>query len=186
MAQNLYQISLFNTGKTSIQKNGGCNTMNCSKCHLTFCWACMRSYDNHSGSCNVFGNTRDDNNNDSASLDTRFEFYNHRYRLMLDSLKFEKKMYAPRKVAKMVEIKDHWMRTNFIKDAVDVLIQCRLALAYSYIFAYFMQKTNQLLIFEQNLENLRVATEGLSETLENKISPENINEMKQKIVNSSM
>jgi ariadne-1 len=160
--------------------------MNCSKCKLTFCWACMRSYANHVGQCNLFDGSQDDNNNNPASVDTRFEFYNHRYRLMLDSMKFEKKMYGPRKcVKKLVEIKDHWMRTDFIKEAVDVLIQCRLALAYSYIFAYFMQQTNQLLIFEQNLENLRSATEGLSETLENKINPENIAEMKQKIVNSS-
>ena len=50
--------------------------------------------------------------------------------------------------------------------AVDVLSQCRTTLMYSYAFAFFMIKNNQMLIFEMNLSFLEEGVEKLSKLLD--------------------
>lgn len=49
--------------------------------------------------------------------------------------------------------------------AVTSLFQCRQTLMYSYVFAFYQEKTNELVIFEDNLKNLEMATEILNEYL---------------------
>jgi len=43
-----------------IEKNQGCNNMNCSKCKFSYCWLCLGAWSKHGGStggwyaCNIF------------------------------------------------------------------------------------------------------------------------------------
>jgi len=101
----------------------------------------------------------------------------------MQSLKFENKLYASIK-DKMEEMQQHnmsWIEVQFLRKAVDVLCQCRSALMYTYVFAYYLIKNNQSLIFEDNQRDLESATEKLSEYLERDVTSDNIADIKQRV-----
>lgn len=52
---------------------------------------------------------------------------------------------------------------------------------YTYVFAYYLKKNNQSMIFEDNQKDLESATETLSEYLERDITSENLADIKQKV-----
>lgn len=52
---------------------------------------------------------------------------------------------------------------------------------FTYVFAFYLQKTNQSVIFEDNQRDLESATEKLSEYLERDITSENLADIKQKV-----
>jgi len=41
-----------------------------------------------------------------------------------------------------------WIEVQFLKKAVDVLCQCRQTLMYTYVFAFYLHRNNQSIIFE--------------------------------------
>ena len=67
-----------------------------------------------------------------------------------------------------------------MKKAVDILCECRQTLMCTYVFAYYLRKNNQSMIFEDNQKDLESATEKLSEYLERDITSENLADIKQK------
>lgn len=80
----------------------------------------------------------------------RYLFYCNRYMNHMQSLRFEHKLYAQVK-QKMEEMQQHnmsWIEVQFLKKAVDVLCQCRATLMYTYVFAFYLKKNNQSIIFE--------------------------------------
>lgn len=142
---------------------------------------------NHRYSCNRYDEdeakaARDAQERSRAALQ-RYLFYCNRYMNHMQSLKFESKLYASIK-EKMEEMQQHnmsWIEVQFLKKAVDVLCQCRQTLMYTYVFAYYLLKTNQSIIFEDNQRDLESATEMLSEYLERDITHENLSDIKQKV-----
>lgn len=64
---------------------------------------------------------------------------------------------------------------------MDILCQCRQTLMYTYVFAYYLRKNNQSVIFEDNQRDLESATEKLSEFLEREITWQNLADIKQKV-----
>lgn len=53
--------------------------------------------------------------------------------------------------SKMEEMQQHnmsWIEVQFLKKAVDVLCMCRQTLMYTYVFAFYLRKNNQSIIFE--------------------------------------
>lgn len=101
----------------------------------------------------------------------------------MQSLRFENKLYASIK-EKMEEMQAHnmsWIEVQFLKKAVDVLCECRQTLMFTYVFAYYLHKTNQSIIFEENQKDLENSTEKLSEYLEREITGDNIADIKQKV-----
>lgn len=51
----------------------------------------------------------------------------------------------------------------------------------TYVFAFYLKKNNQSIIFEDNQKDLESATEKLSEYLERDITSENLTDIKQKV-----
>lgn len=81
----------------------------------------------------------------------------------MQSLKFENKLYASIK-EKMEEMQQHnmsWIEVQFLKKAVDILCQCRQTLMYTYVFAYYLKKNNQSVIFEVWLQCSMAIIRGL-------------------------
>lgn len=74
-----------------------------------------------------------------------------------------------------------WIEVQFLKKGVDILCECRQTLMYTYVFAYYLIKNNQSIIFEDNQRDLESATEKLSEYLEREITQDNISVIKQKV-----
>lgn len=70
---------------------------------------------------------------------------------------------------------------QFLKKAVDILCSCRQTLMYTYVFAYYLRKNNQSVMFEANQKDLESATECLSEYLERDITSENLADIKQQV-----
>ncbi|XP_032831577.1 E3 ubiquitin-protein ligase ARIH1 isoform X2 [Petromyzon marinus] len=176
----------------TIEKDGGCNHMVCrnQSCKAEFCWVCLGPWEPHGSSwynCNRYNEddakaARDAQERSRAALQ-RYLFYCNRYMNHMQSLRFEHKLYAQIKL-KMEEMQQHnmsWIEVQFLKKAVDVLCQCRTMLMYTYVFAYYLKKNNQSIIFENNQADLENATEVLSGYLERDISQEALQDIKQKV-----
>ncbi|KAF6039830.1 ARIH1 [Bugula neritina] len=156
--------------QVTIEKDGGCNHMICrnQSCKADFCWVCLGPWEPHGSSW--------------AALQ-RYLHYCNRYMNHMQSLKFEHKLYAKIK-AKMEEMQKHnmsWIEVQFLKKAVDVLCQCRQTLMFTYVFAFYLKKNNQSIIFEDNQRDLEQATEQLSEYLERDITSDILIDIKQKV-----
>lgn len=157
-----------------IEKNGGCNHMICRKCNKDFNW--------------TSGITVDPALESSREHNDRFWFYSTRYIVHSKSLKLEKQLYVTTR-KKMDEMREELNlslpEVQFLEKAVDVLTACRKIVMNCYAFMYYLEKTNQYDIFENNLRDLENATEMLSGYLENEINKENQGDIKQKVLDLS-
>jgi len=179
---------------TTIEKDGGCNHMVCKCCKYDFCWVCLTSWEPHGSSwynCNRFDEDEAQKARDaqekSRSALQRYLFYCNRYMNHMRSLQFENELYAGIK-RRMEEMQQHnmsWIEVQFLKKAVDILCLCRQTLMYTYVFAYYLRKNNQSMIFEDNQKDLENATEQLSEYLERDITSDMIADIKQKVQDKS-
>lgn len=180
--------------QTTIEKDGGCNHMVCKRCKYDFCWICLTPWEPHGSSwynCNRYDEEEarralDAQERSRAALQ-RYLFYCNRYLNHMQSLRFEHKLYAAVK-ERMEEMQQHnmsWIEVQFLKKAVDVLCQCRQTLMYTYVFAFYLCKNNQSIIFENNQKDLENATEQLSEYLERDITSDMLCEIKQKVQDKS-
>ncbi len=104
------------------------------------------------------------------------------------SLKFENELHSSVKT-KMVQMQDKfnmaWVEVQFMEQAVDVLCSCRQTLMYTYVFAFYNQNTQQLMIFEDNQKDLQKAVEMLSEYLEQEIDREEDQNFQTKVLHLS-
>lgn len=82
--------------QVSIEKNGGCNHIQCRSCLLDFCWICFELWakGGHNG-CNAFRNEGIPENIQERSQAAlkKYLFYWERYNNHLKSLEFEQKLY---------------------------------------------------------------------------------------------
>ncbi|KND00779.1 uncharacterized protein SPPG_03892 [Spizellomyces punctatus DAOM BR117] len=62
-----------------------------------------------------------------------------------------------------------WIEVQFLRKAVDVLLESRMTLKWTYSFAYYLKRDNMTALFEDNQRDLEVAVESLNELLERPI-----------------
>ncbi|XP_017133583.1 E3 ubiquitin-protein ligase ariadne-1 [Drosophila elegans] len=192
IAQNTKECPKCNV---TIEKDGGCNHVVCKNpsCRHDFCWVCLGSWEPHGSSwysCNRF----DDEEAKEARLAqqryrssmARYLHYYNRYMNHMQSMRLENKLYASVQ-AKMDDMQEEisWIEVQFLRDAVDVLCQCRSTLMYSYVFAFYLINNNQKIIFEDNQRDMEMATEKISECLEREITVANLYEIKHKVLDLS-
>ena len=48
----------------------------------------------------------------------------------------------------MQQLNMSWIEVQFLRKAVDTLCQCRQTLMYTYVFAFYLKRNNQSIIFE--------------------------------------
>lgn len=154
---------------------------------------CLGAWEPHGSSwynCNRFDEeetkrVRDAQERSRSALQ-RYLHYCNRYMNHLHSMKLEHKLYAAVR-AKMEHMQAStqmsWIELQYLQRAVDVLCLCRRTLMYTYVFAFYLRKNNQSMIFEENQKDLELATEQLSEYLERDL-PDSLDEIqvvKQKV-----
>lgn len=75
-------------------------------------------------------------------------------------------------------------QTLFLREAIKVLHVSRRTLTYTFVFAYFLKKNNEVEIFEENQSDLERKVETLAGFLEQEITAENADYLKTKIQES--
>lgn len=76
-------------------------------------------------------------------------------------------------------------QVQFVINAIDILCESRKQIMLACIFAFCVETHNQKSIFEINQRDLSKATEELSEYLERDITKDNVDDIKQKVLNKS-
>jgi len=170
--------------RVPIEKNQGCNHMNCQSCRHQFCWLCKGDWKDHGTAtggfykCNIYeankvnGTTSEEDlaQEDANSELERYTFHYTRYENHMNAIAQMKKTTEVAQ-ARMGELmsKYQWKpnEVTFIKDASTTIIECRRLLAWTYPIGYYMEKgfsyRHLFLDYQQNLEKF---TEHLHELAE--------------------
>ncbi|XP_074608822.1 E3 ubiquitin-protein ligase ARIH2-like isoform X2 [Acropora palmata] len=158
-----------------IEKNGGCNHMQCIKCKHDFCWMCCGNWRTHGSEYYECSRYKSNPNivNESAGIQARealkkYLFYFERWQNHADSLKREEE--TKRKINQKIQEKVNnnigtWIDWQYLLDAALLLAKCRYTLMYTYPYAYFMEDDRKKL-FEYQQAQLELEIENLSWKLE--------------------
>ncbi|CAG2171111.1 unnamed protein product [Oppiella nova] len=155
------------------------------KCKYQFCWVCLDGWSTHGTSyynCNKYNDSEAKHwkyrVSESRKFLERFMFYWTRFMNHKQSLQFENELKST-VTTKMTHMQDRyhmsWVEVQFMERAVEVLCSCRQTLMYTYVFAFYNDRTPQIDIFEDNQRDLQKAVETLSEYLEREIDAEEDN-----------
>ncbi|ESN94505.1 hypothetical protein HELRODRAFT_69165 [Helobdella robusta] len=155
-----------------IEKNGGCNHMQCSKCKHNFCWMCLGDWKAHGSEYYECSRYRENPNigNESAHAQARealkkYLFYFERWENHAQSLKLEEQTLSKIKdriEEKVMNSSGTWIDWQYLMRATNLLKKCRYTLQYTYPYAYYLEKGPRKQLFEYQQAQLEAEVENLS------------------------
>ena len=99
----------------------------------------------------------------------RYLHYFNRYANHEQSAKLANEFYnrTEKKMEEMQLTSDFsWIEVQFMKKALEVVLDCRVTLKWTYALAYYLERGNMTTIFEDNQRDLEMAVENLNELIE--------------------
>ncbi|XP_046840208.1 E3 ubiquitin-protein ligase ARIH2-like isoform X2 [Xenia sp. Carnegie-2017] len=133
-----------------IEKNGGCNHMQCYKCQYEFCWMCLGNWNEHNREyyeCSIYKENPSMVKKKSGTLKarealTKYLFYYERWHNHGASLRLEAQTRD--KIDKKIQEKVNnsigtWIDWQYLLDAAALLAKCRYTIKYTYPFAYYLE-----------------------------------------------
>ncbi|XP_077994653.1 putative E3 ubiquitin-protein ligase ariadne-2 [Glandiceps talaboti] len=155
-----------------IEKNGGCNHMQCFKCKHDFCWMCLGDWKNHGSEYYECSRYKENPNiaNESVHVQARealkkYLFYFERWENHAKSLKLEEetlKKINHRIEEKVMRSSGTWIDWQYLLDSASLLAKCRYSLQYTYPYAYYLEMGPRKKLFEYQQAQLEAEIENLS------------------------
>ncbi|CAL8074279.1 unnamed protein product [Calicophoron daubneyi] len=159
-----------------IEKNGGCNHMQCTKCKHDFCWVCLEPWSLHQAqyyNCSRYDERSNPAKDQARELAReslkRYVFYYDRWANHERSLRLEEEHRdrVQARIQEKVMSKDGtWIDWQYLLTAADTLRNCRYTLKYTYPCAYFSEKLERKDLFEYQQALLESEVEELSWKIE--------------------
>lgn len=185
----------------NIEKVIGCNATVCpvTTCQHLFCWLCLCPWSTHNNlwyNCNKYKPPNPLLTLSSIHLmnesTIRFKTYYKLFNEHMHSyfLEYNIQVIARSNMTILETDGWSWNDMEFIRDAIDTLYICRLALIFSYVFAYFIKECKEKRILEDYQQDLHKYVEELSHFLTWNIVGEHINDVeigifKKKVLDSA-
>ncbi|XP_010777351.1 E3 ubiquitin-protein ligase ARIH2 [Notothenia coriiceps] len=132
-----------------IEKNGGCNHMQCSKCKHDFCWMCLGDWKTHGSEyyeCSRYKENPDIVNQSQQAQARealkKYLFYFERWENHNKSLQLEAQTYQRIQEKIQERVMNNlgtWIDWQYLHNAAKLLAKCRYTLQYTYPYAYYME-----------------------------------------------
>lgn len=153
-----------------IEKNGGCNHMQCFNCKHDFCWMCLGDWKAHGSEYYECSRYKENPNiaHESVHAQARealkkYLHYYERWENHSKSLQLEQQTLDRMKTRineKVMKGLGTWIDWQHLFDAATLLAKCRYTLQYTYPYAYYMESRKEL--FEYQQAQLEAEIENLS------------------------
>ncbi|XP_031788697.1 potential E3 ubiquitin-protein ligase ariadne-2 isoform X1 [Nasonia vitripennis] len=159
-----------------IEKNGGCNHMQCYNCKHEFCWMCLGDWKTHGSEYYECSRYKENPNiaHESVHAQARealkkYLHYYERWENHSKSLKLEEQTLEKTKLRinkKVMNSSGTWIDWQHLFEAASLLARCRYTLQYTYPYAYYMEAGPRKELFEYQQAQLEAEIENLSWKIE--------------------
>lgn len=159
-----------------IEKNGGCNHMQCLGCKYDFCWMCLRDWKDHGSEYYECSRYKENPHiaNEPAQTQARealkkYLHYFERWENHSKSLQLEQQTLNRLRERIDERVKSGagtWIDWQYLFDAATLLAKCRYTLQFTYPYAYFMEAGTRKMLFEYQQAKLETEIENLSWKIE--------------------